>query len=213
MLPIYKSKKTRTNSYSEKQKDNYLTLYSKKYESLILIQYDNENDKKNQELKPENPLSKKDLESLIKKIEDQFEEIDNKKIISLEERVRKIKDEKYVHPDGYKNPEREDNIIYYPEFLKNKEKFDKESLNRDPKSGATVVYVPQSSLPSGPGYKVLGMYVPSTHTIYISQDLPEHQKRFVYHHEVAHALGMKDETMADNYAAQQVGYYLGRNAA
>lgn len=212
MQQLYKPKQ-KTPPYSEKPQDNYLTLYSEKYESLILIQYDNENDKNNQESKQKNPLSKKDLESLIKKIEEQFEEIDNKKIISLEERVKKIRDKKYILPDDYKNPEKDSNIIYYPEFLKNKEKFDKESLNKDPKSGATVVYVPQSSLPSGPGYKVLGMYVPSTHTIYISQDLPEHQKRFVYHHEVAHALGVSDEARADNYAAQQVGYYLSRNAA
>ncbi len=211
MPELYKTKnKQGKNYYGARQTEQYQTIYIEKYNIILLVQNKDQEKKEKQEQQSD---SKDNLDSLIEKIENQFEEIGNKKIISLEEKVKKIKDKKYIFQEDYKNPEKDDKIIYYPEFLKNKEKLDvKEFLNRDPKSGARIIYVSQSSLPSGPGYKVLGMYDPSKHTIYISQDLPEYQKRFVYHHEVAHALGIRDETFADNYAAQQVGYHLRRAA-
>lgn len=56
------------------------------------------------------------------------------------------------------------------------------------------------------------MYDPSTHTIYIADNLPYNIERFVYHHEVGHALGIRNEQQADNYAASKVGYNI-RNAA
>lgn len=193
--------KTETNPYSKKAQNKYQTIYIKKYDITLTVEIQ---DHKEQS----------DLESLIKNTEESFEKIQDKKIISLEDRLKKSKDGKYIFPENYKNPEKErENIIYRPEFLKNKKRLDsKESLNRDPKSGAAVVYVPQSSLPSTPNSKVLGMYVPSTHTIYISKDLPEYQRNFVYHHEVGHALGIQDEMQADSYAAAQVGYHLRRAA-
>ena len=198
MPQIHKPKqKAKSSPYSDIKPNNYQTVYIKKYNVTLTVEIQDHEEQS-------------DLESLIKNIEESFEKIQDKKIINLEDRLKKSKDGKYIFPEDYKNPERErDNIIYYPEFLKNKEKLDsKESLNRDPKSGAAVIYVPQSSLPSTPNGKVLGMYVPSTHTIYISKDLLEYRRSFVYHHEVAHALGIEDEMQADNYAAGQVGYNL-----
>ncbi len=78
----------------------------------------------------------------------------------------------------------------------------------DSATGVQIFYVPSSALPKN----VLGMYVPSTRTIYIANDLPNNVERFVYHHEIAHAKGIKDESLADNYAASIVGFNL-RQAA
>ena len=78
----------------------------------------------------------------------------------------------------------------------------------DQSSGASVRYVSPSQLPSGPGWKALGMYDPSTHTIYIANNLPPHIESFVYHHEVAHAKGIRNESQADAYASSRVGYNI-----
>ena len=101
-------------------------------------------------------------------------------------------------------PEDKENEIYYPDFKKE----DFKSGITDSKSGAKVVYVSPSELPSSFKGKVLGIYIPSQHTIYIANNLSEYQRNFVYHHEVAHALGIKDEVQADNYAASRVGYHI-----
>src|SRR3989338_7124984 len=63
----------------------------------------------------------------------------------------------------------------------------------DPITKATIKAVPSNYLPSGDGWRVLGMYDPSIHTIYIAQDLPLHELVFVYAHEVAHAEGIRDD--------------------
>ncbi|RMD65549.1 hypothetical protein D6817_05835 [Candidatus Pacearchaeota archaeon] len=78
----------------------------------------------------------------------------------------------------------------------------------DPVSGAEVVYVPPSFFPAVRGGEVLGMYDPLEHKIYIANNLPPEQRAFVYYHEVAHALGIKSENLADAYAQSKVGYNI-----
>ncbi len=113
----------------------------------------------------------------------------------------------------------EKNIINFPQelpYIKNRyqrsENYDSRSNTIDPSSGASIIYVSPSQLPSGQGWKVLSMYDPSTHTIYIANNLSPQTERFVYHHEVAHANGIRNESQADAYASSIVGYNI-RNAA
>lgn len=73
---------------------------------------------------------------------------------------------------------------------------------------ANVLYVPPSELPSGDGWRALGMYDPVTNMIYIANNLSPAEERFVYHHEVAHSLGIRNEAEADDYAASQTGYRI-----
>ncbi len=73
---------------------------------------------------------------------------------------------------------------------------------------AVVREVSPSMLPSGIGWRALGMYDPSTHTIYISNDLSGAEKEFVYWHEIAHSRGIIDERMADSYAQGKTGYKM-----
>jgi hypothetical protein len=73
---------------------------------------------------------------------------------------------------------------------------------------AVVREVSPSMLPSGIGWRALGMYDPSTHTIYLSNDLSGAEKEFVYWHEVAHSRGIIDERMADSYAQGKTGYSM-----
>ena len=94
-------------------------------------------------------------------------------------------------------------LLKYSEFY-----FDN---NLNPKSKARVIYVSPEELPSGIGWKVLGQYNPSTHTIYIANNLSPNVEKFVYYHEEAHSIGIYDERLADNYAASKVGYDLGRS--
>ncbi|MDO8508836.1 MAG: DUF3810 family protein [Nanoarchaeota archaeon] len=188
--------------YTKKRKDPYSikyaktplqTIYSEKYSILVTIE--------------NNSQESSSLESIVKKVENEIEKIDGKKIISLVDHLKNIKPKENKIEDYHPEKDKE-NKIYYPIFKKNQldEGLSREiqSTAIDPKSGAKVIYVPQSSLPSN----VLGMYVPSSHTIYISRDLPEYKRQFVYHHEVAHALGIRNEVQADNYAASVVGYHL-----
>lgn len=81
-----------------------------------------------------------------------------------------------------------------------------ESKNKD--TTAKIYHVPSSSLPHGKNSRVLGLYDPNDHSIYIANDLPPHVEKFVYYHEVAHSLGIIDEREADKYATKKCGYYL-----
>jgi len=193
--------KNKKDPYSLKDSNDYQIVYSEKYNSILVVQYDSQKEK---------PASKKDLESLVEKIEEKLSNNKESKIINLEDRVNKISNRNSISPKDYHPEENEENIIYYPNSKTYEKNSSKESIGNtiDPKSGARIIYVPSSSLPSGPGYKVLGMYNPSNHTIYISKDLSEYQRSFVYHHEVAHALGIRNEIEADAYASRQVGYNL-----
>ena len=85
------------------------------------------------------------------------------------------------------------------------------SQNINEKSKAHVIYVSPNELPSGDGQKVLGQYDPSTHTIYIANNLSPDIEKFVYYHEEAHSLGVIDERLADDYAAAKTGYNLRRS--
>lgn len=125
---------------------------------------------------------------------------------SLEKLVEQIpqssdKKEKYIE----KFPYPKNNIIPRAEFLKYL-KPAQQNQNRDPKSKAFVFYVPPSYLPSGNGWRALGMYDPLIHAIYISNDLSPKETEFVYPHEVSHALGVTDESIADSYAISRTGY-------
>ena len=129
---------------------------------------------------------KNSLESIIENIEDKIKEELNSSKRSLEESI--LKDYKKIL-----------NSTITKQYSKS---------IIDQKTGAQVFYVPPSTLPAN----VLGMYIPSMHTIYISNALSPHEEKFVYHHEIAHASGIKDESLADAYAASIVGYNL-RQAA
>lgn len=80
--------------------------------------------------------------------------------------------------------------------------------NINQKSKARVIYVSPQELPSGVEWKTLGQYDPSTHTIYIANNLSPNAERFVYYHEEAHSLGIMSESEADDYAASKTGYNL-----
>lgn len=80
------------------------------------------------------------------------------------------------------------------------------SSNESP--DAKVSYVSPSELPSGDGRRALGVYNTMDHSIRIANNLPPHVERFVYHHEIAHSMGIHDEAEADRYAASIVGYYI-----
>ena len=84
----------------------------------------------------------------------------------------------------------------------------KSKSNENPRSRARVIYVSPDELPSGIGWKVLGQYDSSNHTIYIANNLSPSTEEFVYYHEEAHSIGIYDEDQADNYAAAKVGYNL-----
>ncbi len=179
------------NKYSEMQTYDF---YSEKHNVSILIQY-NKEDKDEEEIEKESLL-----ESIIKKIKKQLEEsLVPKNTISLEELIKKP-DKIPFAPNN--------NIINAYETLQNYPNSRSALTNADPISGAAVHYVSSSQLPSGDGWRALGLYNPSTHTIYIANNLSPKDERFVYHHEVAHALGIYDESKADAYAASKVGYSL-----
>lgn len=77
-----------------------------------------------------------------------------------------------------------------------------------------IHYVSPSSLPNGYGWKALGLYDSSTHSIYIANNLSPEVENFVYWHEIAHSLGIVDEKRADDFAASKTGYRLrGRTRA
>lgn len=126
------------------------------------------------------------------------------KIKSLEEIAKQIqrkksKEEKYIGKISYP-----DKIVYYIKSA-NLEELPLQNKSRDPKSGAFVFQVPPSFLPSGNGWRALGMYDPLIHTFYIANDLSLNEKEYTYHHEVAHALGITDENIADSYAISKTG--------
>lgn len=82
----------------------------------------------------------------------------------------------------------------------------KKSKQKNNEGYANVVYVSPEQLPSGNGWRALGMYDPSINTIYIANNLSPQEEKFVYYHEVAHSLGIRDEAEADNYAALRTGH-------
>ncbi len=189
MKPVYRPKL----AYQSSKKDNYAipklnykTLYLEEYEIFATVETDEENI----------PHLEKNLETIIENLlKDTNPNTKRKdpKIINLEDRIKNI-----IPKKERENPEE----IYYPNEDPKEKDYSIGSTDR--KSGAKVIYVDQSSLP----LNVLGLYKPSNHTIYINKDLPAYQKEFVYHHEVAHALGIRNEVEADKYAASIVGYNL-----
>jgi len=76
--------------------------------------------------------------------------------------------------------------------------------NIDPISGAKVNFVSSASLPSGEGWRALGIYNPVSHSIAVDyQDQPPADVHSTYLHEQAHALGIYSEIAADMYATQR----------
>ena len=125
------------------------------------------------------------LESLVKR--------DQRRENSLEGRINTEMIDLPIQ-ESYKDSEYKTKVIeFYPRVV-------------DQKSGAEVRYVQSSHLPQIPGGKVLGMYNPSTNTIYIDDSLPAYIKEWVYYHEQYHALHGAGEQQADNYATSVVGY-------
>lgn len=142
------------------------------------------------------------------------------KAINLEEKLKEQEKSKTTLEEIALNEKNITEFPYNPEdhYINDKYKITEiypitnNQRDLDQSSGASVRYVSPSQLPSGYGWKALGMYDPSTHTIYIADNLPPDIERFVYHHEVAHAKGIRNESQADAYASSVVGYNI-RNAA
>ena len=139
------------------------------------------------------------LETLVNTEEKEGNIIDIGEFVKLD-KSKSEKKERYI---GAKN-NYDSKIIPYKKF----KNYSNAGGHRDSKSGAYVFYVPSHALPSGNGWRALGMYDPKTHSIYVANDLSSRDKEFVYHHEVAHALGEMDEDRCDNYAAVQTGYRM-----
>jgi hypothetical protein len=76
------------------------------------------------------------------------------------------------------------------------------------KGRADIIYVNPTELPNTAYSTVLGMYVPSTHTIYIANNLSPDVENFVYYHEIAHSYGIINERQADLYAEYKTGYSM-----
>ena len=76
------------------------------------------------------------------------------------------------------------------------------NLDRDYDSDAEIIEVSPSQLPEG----VLGLYHPTSHTIYIANNISEYEKQFVRRHESGHALGLINEQKTDAYALSKTGY-------
>ncbi len=186
------------NKKREKENSEYRLIESDRYQTIVIS---------NKKLKNNEILS-----GLEKFLNENKENNNEEKIISLESVVKN--NERYIEKIKYKRLDKLDN---YTEKIQ-----DKITLNLvlnaiksgiDPITNAIIKAVPSSYLPSGNGWRILGMYDPYTHTIYISQDLSHHELVFVYAHEVAHAEGIRDEYVADLRAEQRTGYNLGRKAA
>ena len=182
---------------------NIYQIQIKKYNINILIKYQL---RENQEEKREEAES--NLEDILKQVIKDFKEKsqaknerknEDIKIISLEEKLKERDNEKYILPNKYK-PNKDNDLSNYFKYLVSQNT--NHHINQ--KSGAHVFYVPSSYLPPN----VLGMYVPSTHTIYVANDLSEKDKEFVYFHEEYHSIHGAGEEEADNYAFQRTGYNL-----
>lgn len=174
----------------------------------ILLRYPKREDSEEEEEDDDEKQSY--LESLLEQFEEQIEE----KTRNLEEIILRDTETRAIN-SVLEEKSRDTKTAYdeYGRFSNIYRKLEKyssllervSSINHiDPETGAQVFYVPSSYLPPD----VLGMYVPSAHTIYIANDLAEYERRFVYHHEIAHAKGIRDEGLADSYAAERVGYNL-----
>ena len=94
---------------------------------------------------------------------------------------------------------------YYPR--KNiSDKWDLETFLESSKNEFEVDY-----LGGGNDWKILGMYDPSTDTVYVLRNLPSHIKTWVYAHERAHRRRhysgeSQNEVLVDQEATSSVGY-------
>ncbi len=192
----------------EKPRNNYnvYSVYLQEYQINITLKYpENENENKELENQEAQENYKNNLEALIEKMKEKLEEQINKERnykSNLEEKLQE-NNEKYIIPSNYKNKHNK-KLYNYLEYLIS------ESTDHhiNPQSKANVFYVNPSALPEN----VLGMYTPSTHTIYIANNLSKDVERFVYYHEEYHSIYGSGEDQADAYAAARVGYNL-RQAA
>ncbi len=129
------------------------------------------------------PLLQKNLESVVentlnKNIYSPKSKKDSK-IISLEDKLKEIRPK--VSPlENYHPEEKEEDITYYLEFLKYKEKLNaKESLNRGSKSGASVFMFLNHHCHQVQGIKFLACTSPQ-HIQYISQKICQNIKSNLY---------------------------------
>ena len=187
---------------AQEKKDLY-NVYLQEYKISVIIKYQlkySETQNKREE--------KSNLESILEQIKEKFKEKsqaknerknEDVKIVSLEEKLKERDDKKYILPNKYK-PNKNSKLYGYFEYLESQNT--NHHINQ--KSGAHVFYVPSSYLPPN----VLGMYVPSKHTIYVANALTEKDKEFVYFHEEYHSIHGAGEEEADNYAFQRTGYNL-----
>ena len=193
----------------EKSEDDYniYSVYLQEYQISVILKYPEKEDEEEERLEndegQENQTNyKNNLESILKQIKEKIENQRDYKG-NLEEKLQEINNVKYIIPNIYKNKQNK-KLYNYLEYLAS------ESTNHhvNLQSKANVFYVDSSALPEN----VLGMYVPSTHTIYIANNLSKDAERFVYFHEEYHSIYGAGEGEADNYAFQRTGYNL-RQAA
>ncbi|MDP2925102.1 MAG: hypothetical protein Q8N99_01895 [Nanoarchaeota archaeon] len=68
-----------------------------------------------------------------------------------------------------------------------------------PQNLPKIWIIPAYLLPSGNGWRAIGLYDSSTHDIYLADDLSKEQAYHTTKHEIGHHKGM-DEFLAENYA-------------
>jgi hypothetical protein len=171
------------------------TLYSYKLDSNKIFSYYEDQLKEDEEIKKESELELKIKEKDNEKLKDE-------KIIKLEDIINsKRKKNNYIFPIISNSTKK--TISFKNEYPKYNNQISS-SNHIDPTSKAQVFYVPSSQLPPN----VLGRYHIPSHTIYIANNLSQRVKNFVYHHEVAHAIGIMNESQADAYAERIVGYNI-----
>ncbi len=193
IVNFYKARKERKNSRIEKIKEGTYKL-NFSYGIAVLYDFNKEKEKRGEDY--EVSALEKIVKTVEKDIEEKVEKLRELANSSLEEIVDK------------KDNKREDNFKNYNDYFYAGEN----TGHVNAESGAPVFYVDPSFMPQIPGGRVLGLYDPKIHAIYISNDLTESERRFVYLHEEAHAIGIYDEGEADNYAAARVGFNLRRAA-
>ena len=184
----------------------YHEVYSEKFKSSVIVRYQlgegDENESEDEEGR---------LESIIGEVEKQIEEKPEYMQNSLEDVVREIPmrekyagsggsyDSKIIHHDFRYNK----GILYHSEEEKILSAI---AQGFDPETGARIVVVPPDYLPAGENWRAVGMYVPSTNTIYLAGDLEGRGLIYTCAHEIEHAKGEFNEYLTDLRATARLGY-------
>jgi hypothetical protein len=173
---------------TKKKKSKYINIFLKKYNIHLLLPTKESKDEDEQKIEypqQSNPEeeSKSELESLL-------EETIQKELSSNQNLEYLIY--------GTKHESDTKSIYTYSKNLQDHKNHPTPKIYKsevDPVSGASIHYVSSSDLPGN----AVGMYVPSTNTIYVSLDQSPREIEVTKHHEIYHARHGSDETQAEAY--------------